>query len=165
MIWMLLLSYSKNLFKFCVVTDICFVNANGDLVGNFPTMLTLKRITVSGSGCTMGFVWHDFIIPCYTLKIQQLPGLVLRSREWLLWIARRTVPAPNLHSGASVGRRDLKVQLQVLAPTAMMKQIWNGLQVRCWIGGSDIVHQIGSSNTVNSVVHQTHSSNTVSNVI
>lgn len=165
MIRMLLLSHNKNLFKFFAVTDICFVNANGDLIGNFRTMLTLKRITVSGSGCTMGFVWHDSIIPCYTLKIQQLPGLAQRSREWLLWIARRTVPAPNLHSGASDGRRDLKVQLRVLGHTVMMKQIWNGLQVRCWIGGSNIVRQNGSSNTINSIVHQSHSSNTVSNVI
>jgi hypothetical protein len=94
----------------------------------------------------MGFVWHGSIILCYTLKIQQLPGLVLRSQDRLLWIARRTVPAPSLHSGASVGRRDLKAQLQVLGLTVMMKQIWNGLQVRCWIGGCDVVHQIGSGN-------------------
>lgn len=93
----------------------------------------------------MGFVWHGSLILCYTVKIQQLPGLVLRSQDRLLWIARRTVPAPNLHSGASVGRKDLKAQLQVLGLTVMMKQIWNGLQVRCWIGGCD-VHQICISN-------------------
>lgn len=100
----------------------------------------------------MGFVWHGSIILCYTVKIQQLPGLVLRSQDRLLWIARRTVPAPNLHSGASVGRRDLKAQLQVLGLTVMMKQIWNGLQVRCWIGGCDVVHQLCSSNTISAVM-------------
>jgi len=80
-------------------------------------------------GVCMAWFRYSF----YTVKIQQLPGLVLRSQDRLLWIARRTVPAPNLHSGASVGRRDLKAQLQVLGLTVMMKQIWNGLQVRCWI--------------------------------
>jgi len=104
----------------------------------------------------MGFVWHGYIILCYTVKIQQLPGLVLRSWDQLLWIARRTVPAPNLHLGASVGRRDLKAQLQVLEHTAMMKQIWNGLQVRCWLGGSDVAHQLGNGSMISSVIHQIH---------
>lgn len=130
------------------------MDANWGLGVNIHTILTMKRIPVSGSGCTMGFVWHGSIIFCYTLKIQQRPGLVLRSRDWLLWIARRTAPAPNLHSGASVGRRDQKAQLQALGLTVMMKQIWNGLQVRRWLGGgSDIFRLTRNSNAISNAIY------------